>query len=298
MEDSDTEPCEAGHIAVRDPYFPPEAVGEPSSSSHAHPWKFRVLHLFSGPSSRKDSLSAYLRAVGIETFDCDTVNLDDVDQDILDDSTWLRIKARLRDRYYDFVFAGPPCRTFSASRGAGPGPPVLRDAGNLYGYSKSCGAQLGLQAHHFEQIRKDNLLAERTAEACDIMQALLKGFCVEQPVPWGGAVTMFSFSSFQSVINKGACIIEFDQCRHGGLTKKPTALLFGNSDFSSLAATCDHPSTEQMDEWGSVYWAPHPSYVGRKDDKGNYLTGSLAAYPAELNCLLATIINKALRSPS
>ena len=116
VSDSDTEPCEAGHIAVQDPYFPLEAVGGPSSSSHAHPRKFRVLHLFSGPSSRKDSLSAYLRAVGIETFDCDTVNLDDVDQDILDDSTWLRIKARLQDRYYDFVFAGPPCRTLSASR--------------------------------------------------------------------------------------------------------------------------------------------------------------------------------------
>ena len=37
------------------------------------------------------------------------------------------------------------------------------------------------------------------------------GYCVEQPVPWGGAVTMFSFESFQTLILKGAQIINSDQ---------------------------------------------------------------------------------------
>lgn len=257
-----------------------------------------MLHLFSGPAARKDGLSAYLRAIGIQITDCDIVNCDLSDQDILDDSTWLRIRSRARDNYFDFTFAGPPCRTFSAARGSGPGPPVLRDADNLYGFPKSRGAELGLQGHHFEQLRKDNLLAERTAEVCDIMESLGNGYCVEQPVPWGGAVTMFSFKSFQSLISKGAKIITFDQCMHDGLTKKPTALLFGNSDFTTLEAVCDHPSVEQTDDWGRKYMASHPSFVGRKDENGNYLTGTLAAYSAELNCKLATIINRAIRSSS
>ena len=109
---------------------------------------------------------------------------------------------------------------------------------------------------------------------------------------------MFSFKSFQSLISKGAKIITFDQCMHDGLTKKPTALLFGNSDFTTLEAVCDHPSVEQTDDWGRKYMASHPSFVGRKDENGNYLTGTLAAYSAELNCKLATIINRAIRSSS
>ena len=109
---------------------------------------------------------------------------------------------------------------------------------------------------------------------------------------------MFSFESFQSLISTGARIIVFDQCMHEGLTKKPTALLYGNSDFTSLEASCDHPSVNQVDDRGRRYMAPHPSFVGRKDENGKYLTGTLAAYSAELNCKLATIINQALRSPS
>lgn len=298
MDDSDTEwNRTAPQAATHDPYLP-SAASLPPSSSFTGTRKFRVLHLFSGPCERKDSLSAYLGAIGVEVTDCDIVNIDLPDQDILDDSAWLRIRSRLLNGYYDFVFAGPPCRSFSASRGAGPGPPVLRDCDNLYGFPKSRGAELGLQAHHFEQLRKDNLLAEHTAEACDIMESLGKGYCVEQPVPWGGAVTMFSFASFQNLISKGAQIINFDQCMYDGLSKKPTALLFGNSDFTSLVAVCTHPPVEQVDDQGRRYMAPHPSFVGRKDENGKYLTGTLAAYPAKLNCKLATIINQALRSPS
>ena len=36
-----------------------------------------------------------------------------------------------------FVFAGPPCRTWSLARQSGPGPPVLRDAEHIYGFPKS-----------------------------------------------------------------------------------------------------------------------------------------------------------------
>ena len=266
---------------------------EPQPSGNSRP--FRVLHMFSGPSSRKDSLSAYLRAVGIDADDMDTVNVDEVDQDVLDDSTWRRIKAKLQDGYYDFVFGGPPCKTFSASRNNRPGPPVLRDAAHPYGFPKSKAKLYKLTPQHFEQIRKDNLLAERMAEACDIMRGLGRGYCVEQPVPWGGAITMFSFESFRKLLRAGAKTSVLDQCMHEGPTRKPTALLYGNCDFSELEASCNHEPSEQVDSKGNTYMSPHPSYVGEKADDGSYLTQELAAYPAELNCKMATIINRTVR---
>ena len=83
---------------------------------------------------------------------------------------------------------------------------------------------------------------------------------------------------------------------YGAPTRKPTQVLYGNSDFSPLEAHCNHEGVEQQDEHGRVYIAPHPSYVGKKDKDGLYLTRSLAAYPAELSCKLATLINSSVLS--
>lgn len=263
----------------------------PSSSSTRS--RGRVLYLFSGPAGRNDGLAAYLAAVGIEVDECDLLNKHMVDQDLLDDSTWLRIKGRLRAGYYMFLFASPPCRSFSAARSSGPGPPVLRDAAHIYGFPKSQ-TWRKLDYHHFERIREDNLFAERTAEACAIMDSLARPYAVEQPEPWGAAVTMFGFESFKLLLAGGALIVAFDQCPYGAPCKKPTLVLYKGGDFHTLRVKCDHPAVEQWAKDGSIYWAPHPSFVGKKDNNGVYLTNTLSAYPAKLNCVAATIINKAV----
>jgi hypothetical protein len=161
--------------------------------------------MFSGPSPRKDGLAAYLVAAGIGATDMDLVNGHLQDQDIADDSVWERTRQRLRQGEFDFVFAGPPCRTFSEARAQRPGPPVLRSPEHPYGYPKSQAWQRGLHAHHFEQIRVDNLLAERTAEACTIMLDSGGGFAVEHPRPWRqgtSSVTMFDFESFNMLVKR------------------------------------------------------------------------------------------------
>lgn len=265
----------------------------PSSASAGTRSRKRVLYLFSGPAGRKDGLAAYLEVVGIRVDECDVLNTHMVDQDLLDDSTWLRIKGRVRSGYYLLVFASPPCRSFSASRSSGPGPPVLRDAEHIYGFPKSqTWRKLG--HHHFERIREDNLFAERTAEACADMDSLGRPYAVEQPEPWGAAVTMFGFDSFKELLAGGALIVKFDQCPYGAPCKKPTAVLYKGGDFHSLQAKCGHPAVEQQANDGSIYWAAHPSFVGKKDNAGVYLTSSLSAYPAKLNCAAAAIINKAI----
>jgi hypothetical protein len=283
--------------ALQDPYtiyVADDSPGNPPSTTSSR--KFQVLHLFSGPGGRSDGIAAYLRAVGVEVTDCDIVNIDTEDQDIADDAVWGRIKDRLQSGVFDFVFAGPPCRSFSASRNFGPGPPVLRDADHPYGFPKSSMLGRGLMPHHFEQIRLDNLLAERSAEACDIMDSLGNGFGVEQPIPWRGAVSMFQFECFLNLVGKGAKVVEFDQCMFGALTRKPTQILYGNSDFSFLEARCNHDGVEQWDEHGRAYVAPHPSLVGKKGKDGAYLTSNLAAYPRKLCCMLSTGINASLVS--
>ena len=92
-----------------------------------------MLHLFSGPSPRKDGLASYLRAVDIGTTDVDIINERLEDQDLIDDAAWTRIRQRLVKSDFSFVFAGPPRRKFSSARLQRPGPPVLRDQEFLYG---------------------------------------------------------------------------------------------------------------------------------------------------------------------
>ena len=255
-----------------------------------------VLHLFSGPSDRRDGLASYLKAIGIATEERDTVNIHLTDQDLLDDAVWERLKVRIRSGEFAFKMSGPPCRTFSASRATRPGPPVLRDRQHIYGFPKSQ-PRRELEPRHYEQIRCDNLLAERVAEACLLMHELGLGYAVEQPTPFNGAVTMFDFDSFGALLAQGAKLVRFDQCMHGGCTKKPTTIFYGNSNFESLAATCSHPAVPQSRDDGSTYSAPHPSFVGRKKSDGSYATKDLAAYPGKLNCRLAASINAAIRNP-
>ena len=269
-----------------------DAVDVPPSSPQR---RLKVLHLFSGPDERKDGLHSYLKAVKVDVTNCDVVNAHQADQDLADDAVWGRIRSRIQAGEFDFVYAGPPCRTFSESRSFGPGPPVLRNEAHLYGFPKSQAHERGLHANHFEQIRTDNLLAERTAEACAIMDGMGRGYAVEQPKPWRDAVTMFQFGCFKRLLHEGARTVDFDQCMYGGPTQKPTTVLYGNADFSVLKSFCNHAKVEQWNESkGTKYWSAHPSYVGKKDSKGAYLTGSLAAYPTKLNCRLATLINQSL----
>ena len=95
------------------------------------------------------------------------------------------------------------------------------------------------------------MLAERVAEACMLMHQLGLGYAVEQPTPFKGAVTMFQFHSFQALLELGAKMVHFDQCMHGGIAKKPTTVLY-SSDFSTLAARCNHP-VEQKGNDGTTY---------------------------------------------
>ena len=221
-------------------------------------------------------------------MDCrDLVNAQAPDQDLSDDATWQRLSQRLRDGQYDILVASPPCRTFSESRRKQPGPPVLRGWEHKYGFPKSRASELRLKPHHFERIRTDNLLAERTAEACAIMDTLRRPWVVEQPFPWADSVSMFDFDSFKQLREAGAQYVVFDQCAYGAITAKPTRLLYKGLNCEALQRKCTHKPRTIVLESGRTVFKRHPPTVGVRDRQGCYATAAQAAYPAELNTQLA-----------
>jgi hypothetical protein len=255
-----------------------------------------MLFLFSGVSTRADGLPQFLRQVGTQVDCMDIVNSQDIDQDISDDAVWERVRSRLAAGYYHFVFASPPCRTFSEARTRVPGPPVLRNWEHRYGFPKTRALEFRLKHHHFEQLRLDNLLAERSAEACNIMDTLGRGWAVEQPFPWADSVSMFDLDSFVGLFRAGAVYVIFDQCQYGAVTAKPTRLLCKGADFSSLHQVCQHTPEWREGRHGRQVYKRHPPVVGKRGRDGAYATSALAAYPADLNLKLAEVISSFLSS--
>ena len=242
---------------------------------------YSVLLLFSGPSSRKDSLAKLLWDRGISSREVDIVNVDMQGQNALDDATWEELCAEIRNGDYDFLFASPPCRTFSEARTVPPGPPVLRDHTHPYGFPKAEGKRRGLTHADYEKLREDNLLAERTAQACQLSRDAGGGYAVEQPWPWKGGVSMFDLAPFITLRRNGAQSVVFDQCMHGGDSPKPTQLLYEGAGFEQLEAKCTHAQG-------------HPQVVQRRDRQGEFATKALAAYPPQLNLAIAAVIAEAL----
>ena len=236
--------------------------------------------------------------MGIDMQCVDWINKGTDDMDISDDAVWNRLKARILAGAFHFIFAGPPCRTFSLARQVRPGPPPLRDREHPYGFPKAQARKRGITPNDLEKIRFDNLLAVRTAEACSIMLDLGRGFAVEQPAPWGDrgrdAASMFDLDQFADLQTRGAKIVVFDQCMYDAYTTKPTHVLYHHAPFDGLETRCDHPAVLHQLPDGKEVWAAHPPSVGVKTKSGDFATKALSAYPGPLNKLIADIINESL----
>ena len=182
----------------------------------------KVLHLFSGPSSRPDGLKALLRAKGWECVDFDSRANGIPEEDLTRDDVWDKLMARVRAREFDYIVAGPPCDTFSHARERKPGPRPLRSFDRPYGLPRS-----SLYPQEIEQLRVGNLLALRTAEACRALYDLGGGFIVENPREWEGCASIWALDEYKSLLAlKDVHQIVVDQCGFGAASQKPTRLAF------------------------------------------------------------------------
>ncbi len=92
----------------------------------------RCLHLFAGPQ-RAGDLADCLKKFGWATCSVDILQL--YKTDLLDDQVRRSILEDIREGYFDAVFLGTPCETYSALRKERPGPRPLRSKEEITGLS-------------------------------------------------------------------------------------------------------------------------------------------------------------------
>ncbi|CAE8649479.1 unnamed protein product, partial [Polarella glacialis] len=184
--------------------------------------RFRVLYLFSGPSSRSDGLAAELVKCGWNTCNVDIVATPACD--VLDDAVWSAIMQDIRAGLYELVFTGTPCGTFSSLRGQGDSPRPLRSFENQEGLDQSA-----LSSFEWFELQQANLMVWRSAEALTARYHLGKAFILENPAPLPGCVSLFRTEAMRHVAClQGVRFVEFE-------TTKPTRLLCFGLDLASLA---------------------------------------------------------------
>ena len=108
---------------------------------------------------------------------------------------------------------------------------------------------------------------------------------------------MFDLEPFNDLIARGAKSVEFDQCRYGAEATKPIQFLYFKARFDRLHAKCNNPAVTWQHQ-GKEVRAPHRPCVGTRTAAGSFATSSLAAYPRELNQVIAGIISEALEDQS
>ena len=103
---------------------------------------------------------------------------------------------------------------------------------------------------------------------------------------------MFDLPPFQALLSReGVQVSEFDQCRFGADSAKPTRFLSWGVPTDQFTGRCNHPP--RMLTWTSFGGQTHrgvrrhPPLHGRRRENGEFATRAAAAYPESLNRALA-----------
>ena len=270
----------------------------------------KICNVFSGPI-RDDGMQVYAKIANanacLVSFDTE---IDD-EHDMADEFAWKQLYHDLESDVYDGSGWAPPCSTFAAARGSHPGetwgPQPLRTAAGPERYGLRT-----LKASDKDTVRLGTLLAVRTAAALKLCLKKRIPFFYETPLPKDGKVSMTLLDEFSEIICHPEVVYwRINQCRWGASTTKPTLLLTFLLDHEPTPVLCNHdkkwwiiPST------GVTYFQPHPPLRGKEwaieyhmwdasvyypppPHGADWLTRSSAAYPAEMNEMLANLLTKA-----
>ena len=261
-----------------------------------------ALHLFSGPAERADGIAAFFRVEGWTCVDVDFINAPQ--EDLLNDALWELLFAAVRTDRVLFVWMGPPCTTFSPARRHGSGPKPVRDAEHWRGFPKQW-----LSPSEVEEVRAANYFVIQCARMATLLLDLGKGFAIENPKPWRSpeCASMFDFEEIVELSRRpGVGSTDLHQCMYGAESAKPTRVLFGGMDLSSLRTVCNHPfkywwcdykdnDNKRVQEW---QWARHPKLVRTRLDDGSWATKAAAAYPGPFNAAIVTSVCLKVREAS
>ena len=258
-----------------------------------------VLILFSGPYDRPDGLAAFLSRLGLKSVLIDNSSSGGGSaHDLTTDSFYESILQRCHRGEFIAVMAAPPCSTFSIARffdrrasalaaGRPPpvdsGPPPVRSKDHITGLPDLAPARL-------KEVTLANTLVRRTVAIC--LAALHSGaeFAIENPAdrsdrdkPWfiddrhGPIWHMPEMLALTK--HSGAEAVTFPLCALGARVQKYTTVL-ASPRLSALLRPlgklrCTH--------------SKHEDQVGGKQVDGAWTSASFAAYPPDMNHLLARV---------
>ena len=244
----------------------------------------RALLLFSG-RPRDGDLASFLAADGWIVVVIDKVG--PISTDLLDEKVRKAIRADVKNRVYDVVGAATPCETVSPLRENPPGPRPLRSLEHPDGLPQN-----KLTESEKKQLKEANILFRFSAEILSDQTDQELPWWMENPVH-EGKLDIWK-TSWMKYLTRPSRIfkVDFDQCRYGAETTKPTRLVSFKLNFLDMAnLRCNHPMREWTKSDGSKYKAAHESLVQRwrTDDAGNKQRASkaLAEYTPRLNARIA-----------
>ena len=205
-------------------------------------------------------------------------------QDLSRDDVWTKILVQIKLGTYSAVIMGPPCSTFSRARERPPGPRPLRSADQPYGLPRE---ELTDSEHKELKLGNFYMLAAASAFRAAMTAGATAVF--ENPEPVAGYASVFMFTELQALASDPqVSVINFDQCRFGAETSKPTRLLVHGCDLTDaqgLRCNHQHKCWAWADTQGRPRrsWGPHPPLAGRRRKNGDFATKAAAAYPSDLN---------------
>ena len=210
--------------------------------------------------------------------------------DLSSDRVWGFLFEDLDKGDTSFIWAGPPCNTWSRVRTGPPGPRPLRTKDNIYGLKPPI-----ISPEEAALAATGTYFALQTATLLKAAYSRGVPWGLEGPNPRGNPISMFNLPEYQALARlPGVRIVDFDQCMFGAASAKPTRVLYFRCDLSNLQRKCNHAASM----WDYTDWngnltrvrSPHMPLRGRKDSSGNFATKAAAAYPPEMGSVIAAAI--------
>ena len=118
-------------------------------------------------------------------------------------------------------------------------------------------------------LRRGTHLALRTLKTAKSAWEMFVAGLIEKPEPMGDHVSLFELEEYEEFSQlPGVKIIDFDQCRHGAESTKPTRIMYWGIDLSRLKSRCNHPLQEfqyvDMHNRDKKCWRSHPPIVKKR----------------------------------
>ena len=293
-------PAPAASAPVPPPARPTQKLEEPRRPRV-------VLHLFSGPDDRPNSLGEYfeveaeLRSRELGRVFCEEVDVlvDAINCNLLNNRVFEKLKHRCQLGTFAAVVAGIPCNTYCVARFKKDGEArPLRDRAHKLGMPRE-----SLSKSELKQLAEGNALTHRAIELCAAVWEAGGEVIIENPIDYGDERTLERLSSTppsSEGLAREQCerhcplwsipwvgsfmrftdaeFVTFDQCTLGSPYRKPTTLAVTPGlydairyDFGGRRCCCRGKHAKRT--------------IGR--DGFEYRSAAAAAYPPAMNALLA-----------